>query len=172
MEAVVIALAVLAALMTGGVVLIARRLSSLELRLERLDDLDKLGQRVQRLAGELDRKELNAHLQAKLTEISESDRRLRAALSELTRKVADLEPAPEGDAARPAVGPEDLAREHLASLGYERVRLLSDLGSLSGRSGKVVFEASRGGAAHKGQVVVDEGVVRDVTTRSAYSAFP
>ena len=65
-----------------------------------------------------------------------------------------------------------MAREHLERMGYRRVRLLSDLGSLSGRSGKVVFEASRDGAAHKGQVVVEDGVVRDVNTRSAYSAFP
>jgi outer membrane murein-binding lipoprotein Lpp len=172
MEPVLIALAVLAALMTGGVVLLARRLSGLEQRLERLDDLDKLSQRVQRLAGELDRKELNAHLQAKLTEIAESDRRLRAALSELTRKVADLEPQHDAEHDRPAQGPEDIAREHLERMGYRRVRLLSDLGSLNGRSGKVVFEATRDGAAHKGQVVVEDGVARDVNARSAYSAFP
>lgn len=178
MDPVLIGLAILAALGVGGALLLARRLDVIQRDLGRLDDIDGLTRRVQRLAAELDRKELNDQLQSKLTEVSEAERRLGAAVGDLAQQVAQV--AERVEAALGAVprvtehpvGATDIVRRHLETEGFSSIRVLSDLSRLQGLTGRVVFEAVRGGAMHKGHVALREGVVEDETVRSAYSAFP
>ncbi|GJM20381.1 MAG: hypothetical protein DHS20C15_02960 [Planctomycetota bacterium] len=147
--------------------------------LARLDQLDALTERVQQLAHELDRRQLNAPLQAKLTELAETGERSRVAFMEVQERVAELgrlvDARLEAVTDTPAAGPADLAervREHLRAQGFERVQILSDLTKLDGHDGRVVFEARRNGVMHKGHVGLRDGAVVDESVRAAYSAFP
>ena len=79
------------------------------------------------------------------------------------------------EASGPAAEPADIAhrvREHLQEQGFDSVQILSDLTRLEGRDGRVVFEARRHGAMHKGHVGLRDGAVVDEAVRAAYSAFP
>ena len=168
--------AVLAALGVGGVMLLDRRLTRVQERLARLDDLETLAERVRGLSTELHRKELNDRVQDKLTEVGEAQRRASAALVELQSQVAELvrglEQRAEQRAAPPAEDISERVRRQLDASGFDQVRILSDLGQLSGRSGRVVFEARRDGVVHKGHLSLADGEVVDETSRSAYAAFP
>jgi len=178
MESILIAIGVLALLGLAATFRLERRLGRVEDRLGRLDEIEVLAQRVHGLAAELDRKELNAPLQAKLTEVTEGLRRLHAVVAELGQAQSDLRAQVEGAvAARPAEAPRpaDLAqrvREHLEREGFERIQILSDVTRMQGASGRVVVEARRGGVAHKGHLSVTDGAVVEEHIRAAYSAFP
>ncbi|MCB9899311.1 MAG: hypothetical protein H6825_15000 [Planctomycetes bacterium] len=179
MDPVLVGLAILAALVVGGSLLLVRRLDALDERLGRLDDIDGLARRVQRLAAELDRKELNAQIQTKLTEVGEAERRLGAAVGELRQQIDELTERIEAGLSGPGRRPEglelgatEIVRRHLEDEGFQSVRVLSDLTRLDGLTGRVVFEATRRGAMHKGHVSLRDGVIDDETIRAAYSAFP
>ncbi|RKY22204.1 MAG: hypothetical protein DRQ55_01865 [Planctomycetota bacterium] len=175
-EVLLICFAVLAALSVGGVVLLDRRLQQLSERLEPLEQLAGLSERVRGLSTELHRKELNERLAQHLHELADAQSRVTAALSELQQQVSDVSRSLERSAQAAAVAPADAlsdrVRRHLAAQGYEQVTLLSDLSAIKGGSGRVVFEARRDGVVHKGQLSLAEGEIVDAVVRSAYSAFP
>jgi hypothetical protein len=167
----------LAILFVGGVMVLDRRLGRIQRDLERLDELTGLAQRVASLAGQLDRKDVSAQLEAKLTEIAEGERRMVSALAEVTRELTEMRRAAERRAAEqaPAPPPSDagsVVRDHLAGEGFDQVRLVTDPSSLEGRSGKVVFEAFRQGVLHKGHVQLSDGRVVDQSAQASYSTFP
>jgi len=177
----------LAILFVGGIVLLDKRLGRIQKDLGRLDELSTLAQKVASLAGQLDRKEVSAQLAAKLTEVAESDQRMVAALAELSREVGELRRGADRVAAErraaeqraeqapvppPAPDLAELVADHLAQRGFDEVRIVSDLGTLQGSSGRVVFEAQRRGVLHKGHVRLNDGRVVDESVRAAYSTFP
>lgn len=175
----ILAIAGLGLLGLFGFFQVGRRLGRVEEGLARLDQLDTLTERVQQLAHELDRRQLNAPLQAKLTELAEAEERSRVAFLDVQARVAELSKVVdarlEAVADTPPAGPADLAervRSHLRDQGFERVQILSDLIKLDGHEGRVVFEARRNGVMHKGHVGLRDGAVVDESVRAAYSAFP
>ncbi len=179
MEPVLIAVLGLGLLGLLGVSLLAKRIGRVEEALGKLGRLDDLERRLGDLASEFDRKELNTLLQAKITEMTDANRRLAHAVGELRDDLQELRdqanlrvatPAAPAAEHEPSLG--DLVRTHLASDGYTDVRVLSDLTRLQGRSGRVVFEARRSGVMHKGHVNLKDGLVVDESVRAAYSAFP
>lgn len=173
----------LAILFVVGVVVLDRRLGRVQQDLARLDELAALSQKVASLAGQLERKEVSAQLETKLTEVAESEQRMVAALGQLSREVTELRRSADRRAAErraaelpPSVDPApDLATlvtDHLAEGGFDEVRLVSDPALLKGHSGRVVFEAQRRGVMHKGHVRIRDGRVVDESVRAAYSTFP
>ena len=176
MEPATLLFSALAVLVVGAVWVLDRRLQKVEAALDRLDELDTLGARIGALAAELDRKEASSQVQAKLTEVAEAERRLVAALGDVTRQVAELRRTTERQGRlTPAAPPPDLAdvvQAHLAAEGFERVQVLTELSRIEGRSGRVAFEARKGGVMHKGHASVEEGRVVEENLQSAYSAFP
>lgn len=175
-ETVLICFFALAALGVGAVVVLDRRIARLGERLARLDDIEGLSERVRGLSTELHRKELNEALASRLTELGEAQRRVTAALVELQGQVGDLQRSTERRAREAALPPADelssRVRQHLADRGYAQVKVLSELGELRGRSGRVVFEARRDGVLHKGHLSLADGDIVDEQVRSAYQAFP
>jgi len=180
MEPVLLAIGGLGLLGLSGVLLLAKRLSRIDSALRRLDMLEELDRRLGDLSAEFDRKELNTQLQAKMTEMTEANRRLTHALGEMRQDLQALKesnerPPEEAEGAAARVEAPDagtVVRNHLRATGYENVQILSDLNSLQGRSGRVVFEARRAGVMHKGHVRLKDGLVVDENVRAAYSAFP
>ncbi|MHC4846373.1 MAG: hypothetical protein ACYTCU_09450 [Planctomycetota bacterium] len=168
------AVLILAGVLALGIVVLAlitqRRLSKVQSALEVLEQLPVMAERLDVLGERVERREFSAALSAKLTEVSESHARLEAAVAELAQHVsgeADDE-AEEDDTGDLAA----VVRRHLARQGFDPIRILTDLGSLDGGSGRVVFEARRLGATHKGHLVLEDGEVVGEEMRSAYSAFP
>lgn len=178
MDPVLVTLLALALVVVTGVLFLDRRMARLQAELSQLDALAELADRVKALAAELDRKELSARVQSKITEFTESNRRLTAALTELRQDLDEVRRSSElhsGGGPEVGGGAPDLAsvvRDHLSSGGYRRVQLLSDLTELQGLTGRIVFEASKDGAVHKGHVDLRDGAVVEESVRSAYSAFP
>jgi hypothetical protein len=180
MEPVLLAIGGLGLLGLSGVLLLAKRLTRIDVALRRLDALEELDRRLRDLSAEFDRKELNTLLQAKMTEMTEANRRLTHAMGEMRQDLLEMKEAKErvasvGEQASsqqklPDAG--EVVRTHLRGTGYDDVQILSDLNSLQGRSGRVVFEARRTGVMHKGHVRLKDGVVVDENVRAAYSAFP
>ena len=166
----------LAVLGVAGVILLDRRLARIGQQLQALDDLADLAERVRGLGAELQRKELNEALQAKLTELGEAQARSAAGLAEVLEQVGELARSLERSVHE--LGPPDgealsqRVRTHLAEQGYEQVRILSDLGGTQAGTGRVVFEARRDTVMHKGHVSLVDGEVVDEKVRSAYAAFP
>ena len=138
MDPALIAVVVLTLVVVGALVVLDRRLTGLAGELRRLDTVEELSDQVRQLAGELDRKELNAQVQSKITEFTESNRRMTSALDDLRQEFAELRRGSEaraeaaGARADAAAGPDvaTLVREHLADAGYEDVQVLSDLSRL------------------------------------------
>jgi hypothetical protein len=175
-DVLLICFGVLALLSVGGVVVIDRRLGRLQKRLQPLEDLAPLAERVRGLSTELHRKELNERLAERLTELGDAQRRVSAALAQLQTEVADVSRSLERSAVAAEQPPSDelgeRVRLHLAGRGYDHVAVLSDLTGLEGRSGRVVFEARRDGVMHKGHLALADGEIVDETVRAAYAAFP
>lgn len=173
-----LAIAALGLLVLFGFFQAGRRLARVEERLGDLGKLDGFAERIQQISHELDSSQLNAPLQAKLTELAEAEERGRTALLELQQRLVELTRVVDsrleavGPAAVDAEGVAQRVRTHLIDRGYERVQILSDLTRLDGRDGRVVFEARRHGAMHKGAVDLRDGAVVDEAVRAAYSAFP
>ncbi len=179
MEPVLIAVAALGLLGLLGVALLAKRLGQLESALGRLDRLEEIERRLGDLCAEFDRKELNTRLQAKMTEVTEANRRLAHAVDEVRLEVKELvdsstqrQVALEASEADEPSSMAEVVRSHLQADGFDEVHILSDLTHLQGRSGRVVFEARRTGVMHKGHVNLKDGHVQDENVRAAYSAFP
>jgi len=169
MQTLLIFVLVLALLLVAASVLLLRRLQSLEAQLAPLSRLDDLDKQLQALAARIERREFSVALQAKLTEFGEGQTRLAAALAALQEAVAA---APVARAALPSGDLLGLVREHLVEQRFEGVRLLTEAGQLSGRSGHVAFEARRDGVLHKGHTVLLDGAVVEDHVRAAWSAFP
>ena len=135
--------------------------------LARLDKLDALEKRVEALTAQLEQSEFGSTLQARLTEFTEANLRLAAALAELRQRL------PAGKSFKPPPAtPADSIREHLARLGFDEVHVLTDLESLPELSGRVLFEARRRGVIHKGHVQLAAGRVQSESVQAAYAAFP
>jgi DNA integrity scanning protein DisA with diadenylate cyclase activity len=179
MEPVLIAIGALGLLGLLGVLLIAKRVGRVEQALGRLDRLEEIDRRLGDLSAEFDRKELNSLLQAKMTEVTEANRRLVHSVDELRQDLQEIKDADRQVGLQPVsvVGDEPPAmdvvvRDHLEADGYTDIQVLSDLTHLNGNSGRLVFEARRAGVMHKGHVNLKDGRVTDENVRAAYSAFP
>ena len=146
---------------------LARRLDRMRTELSRLDRLDALDQRLEALAAQVEQTEIGAALQAKLTEFSEANLKLAAAMAELRQRLpaASVVKAHGGN-------PADVVGNHLARLGFEDLHVLTDIESLPEHTGRVVFEARRRGVLHKGYVELASGKVLTESIQSAYAAFP
>jgi hypothetical protein len=145
-----------------------RRLEQIRQRLEALDKLAVLEQRLDQLISQVERREFSAALSAKLTEFTEAHARLAAAVAELRRARVER-PAPEP---APATDPAGIVAAHLRRLGFEDVHLVTDVETLDAGSGRVVFEARRRGVQHKGHLELRGGTVVSESIQSAYSTFP
>jgi predicted signal transduction protein with EAL and GGDEF domain len=167
------AVLILAGVLALGLVVLAvitqRRLAKVQSALEMLEQLPVMAERLDVLSERVERREFSAALSAKLTEVNESHARLEASVAALAQYVAgDVDEEDEDEA-------DDLGtvvHRHLSRQGFDPIRILTDLGKLDDRSGRVVFEARRLGATHKGHLVLQDGEVVDEEMRSAYSAFP
>jgi hypothetical protein len=151
---------------------LSRRLEHIRVRLELLDRLAVLESRLEQLVSQVERREFSAALSAKLTEFTEAHARLAASVAGL-RQEREMRPAAEPEpAGERAPGPAGAVQARLAQLGFEDVHILTDVETLAGGSGRVVFEARRRGVQHKGHIELRAGVVVNESIQSAYSTFP
>jgi len=167
----------LAILFVGAVLVLDRRLGRIQRDLDRFDELAGLPKRVVNLAGQLDRTAISGQLEAKLTEFAEAERRMVSSLAELTHEVSEMRRAAERwSAERPPDPPPtdvgSVVRDHLSGRGFDEVRLVTDLATLQGNSGRIVFEALKQGVMHKGNVQLNDGRVVDESWQANYSTFP
>jgi len=104
-----------------------------------------------------------------LSQLGGSCKRLERAV-EQSRELA----APAGAAAEsPAERIRALVETRLFSLGYRRLRLLTDLSSAKiADEVEVVVECEKNQMTHKGKVVACNGEIRDVSLQSVTQAFP
>jgi hypothetical protein len=161
-----VALAVVAAVAALlGLFLVRGR--SLERRLQLLEGMADLGQRL-RLVEESIHANATAPLERKLDAIAER-------LNGLGGRVAALAGARESEdpAARDSepAGDESRVRRHLALSGYTEIRVLSTL-EHEGGAREFRIEAARGGVESKGSVVVAGGGVAEVRLTPVYELFP
>lgn len=167
------AVLVLAGVLALGIAVLAfitqRRLAAVQRALELLEQLPVMAERLDTLSERVERREFSAALSAKLTEVSESHRRLASSVTALAQRVAGDTSAPGDEAAGDLAA---LVRRHLGRMGFEAIQILTDLDELDQGSGRVVFEARRLGVTHKGHVELLDGEVVGEQIRSAYSAFP
>ncbi|MHC5211638.1 MAG: hypothetical protein ACYTG2_13040 [Planctomycetota bacterium] len=147
---------------------LSRRLEQIRQRLETLDKVQVLEQRLDQLISQVERREFSAALSAKLTEFAEAHARLAASVAELRQ--AHVERPARAEA--PATDPAGVVHAHLRRLGFEDVHLLTELETLSDDSGRVVFEARRRGVQHKGHLELQDGKIVHESIQSAYSTFP
>ena len=170
METYAITVALLAlGLLLLGLGLLFRKVEAVRSQLAPLAELAELRRRLELLAAQVEQREFSSALQAKLTEFTEAHSRLAAAVRELEQRL------PVGAPARGKAPPADLGelvRRHLVEDGFEGITILTDLRELSGRSGRVAFEARRRGVMHKGHALLQDGEVVDETLHAAYSTFP
>lgn len=164
---------ILAGVLAVGIAVLAwltqRRLSRVATALELLDQLPLMAERLDALSERVERREFSAALSTKLTEVRESHDRLSAAVAAMAERVGGEAALSEDE------GGDDLAarvRRHLQRQGYDPIHIITNMDELKGLSGRVVFEARRLGATHKGHLVLEDGEVVDESVRSAYSAFP
>ena len=153
-----------------------RRVSDMGEDLEALEELEEMRGAVSELATEVQRRDLHEQLRSRLTEVTESHRRLSAGFTRLEEAVRE-QAAAAAEPAAPAAPVEEtdptaLVIRHLTHQGFERVQVLTELSRIEGRSGRVAFEARKGGVMHKGHASVDDGRVVEEKWQSAYSAFP
>jgi hypothetical protein len=147
---------------------LSRRLEALRQRLELLDRLAVLEQRLDQLISQVERREFSAALSAKLTEFTEGHARLAAAVAELRQQRVERRATP----ATPGTDPGSIVHAHLERLGFEDVHLLTDPVSLVDGAGRIVFEARRRGVQHKGHLDLAGGKIVHESIQSAYSTFP
>jgi len=169
MQTLLIIVLALVLLLVAAALLLLRRLEALGARLAPLSRLADVDARVAALAGQVERREFSVALQAKLTELAESQARLAAAVAGLQEGLAA---APSARAALPDGDLLGIVREHLVAQGFAGVCLLTDAGQLAGRSGRVAFEARRDGVLHKGHTQLQDGEIVDDTIRAAWATFP
>ncbi|MBL6721312.1 MAG: hypothetical protein ISQ08_07860 [Planctomycetes bacterium] len=163
----------LAGLLGVGVALL-RRLAGLAERLEGLQRLESLDQRLKGLAesqGALDLRRLEHVLVDLRDSQKRSEERIAQALESRER-----EPQPESTPGAPAPArlPERVINR-LVALGYERIELLtpaSEFEALVEGEGEVRVEARRSGATYKGRVLVKQGAIVEVALRPPYEIFP
>ncbi len=152
-----------------------RRMSELGLELESLEELEEIRSSLAELTSEVQRRDLHEQLRARLTEMTESHRRLAAGFTRLEETVRDQAAAsavPAAAAESVDTQPAALVIRHLTRQGFASVQVLTELSRIEGRSGRVAFEARKGGVMHKGHALVEDGRVVDQKLQSAYSAFP
>ena len=142
--------------------------------LERLESIEGLLRQLAARREELDLRRLE-HV---LIDLRDGQARLEERLVRQLEAapVADLEGA-NGSAEVPRMaGLSERVTTRLLSMGFERIEVLTPLEDLEALAfspeGEVVVEARRGGALHKGRVLVKHGSICDVRLRSSYEAFP
>jgi hypothetical protein len=117
----------------------------------------------------IDVRDNQRRLEERLIAIVENDARDR--LTAHTEEARALVPAAPSNAGALA----DRIVTRLLALGYERVVLVTptgDLPAIASDGGAVVVEARRDGAACKGRVLIQGGMIADIQIQSAYSTFP
>ena len=157
--------------MGGLIVFLAGRLrhhaESLD-SLSSLDDIDSLLRKMAARGEELDLRRIE-HV---LIDIRDAQARLE---ERLARQLDSSAPEGGSSGLQPA-GLSERVVTRLISLGFERIEILTaqeDLEAISLASeGEVIVEARRGGALHKGRVLVRDSSICDVRLRSSYEAFP
>ncbi len=66
----------------------------------------------------------------------------------------------------------EMIERRFRGLGYESIRILSDLAAIGEEPAQVNVEATKGGTTRKGYVVIDKGRVVDEKLSSSYEVFP
>jgi len=138
--------------------------------LARLEAIEGLLRQLAGRGEELDVRRLE-HV---LIDLRDGQRRLEERLVRLLEVPSADAPAPAGAARHTSLSERVATR--LLSMDYERIEVLTPLEDLEAlelaEEGEVVVEARRGGALHKGRVLVKDGAICDVRLRSSYEAFP
>ena len=163
--------------MGGLLVYLSSRLRRQADALEPLGRLENIEALLRQFVGRGDELGLR-RLEHVLIDLRDGQRRLEE------RLVRQLEAAPAGvadgehavvESPRQA-GLSERVTTRLLSMGFERIEVLTPLEALEAlefaSEGEVVVEARRGGALHKGRVLVKDGSICDVRLRSSYEAFP
>jgi len=143
-------------------------------KLDLLKDLETTLNKVVERQGDLDLR----RLEHALIDIRDGQKRQEERLIGILEASARAEQL--GDAALPAPGSPaaalaDRAISRLLAMGYERVELLTPLAEIAEiveNGGDLDVEARRGGAYHKGRLVVSDGRITDVKLRDSYRGFP
>lgn len=159
--------------MGGLLVYLTARLRRQTEALEGLARLEAIEGLLRQVAGRGEELDLR-RLEHVLIDLRDGQRRLEERLVRLLEAPAAEGPAPAG-APRPTSLSERVATR-LLSMGYERIEVLTPLEDLEALEfadeGEVIVEARRGGALHKGRVLVKDGAICDVRLRSSYEIFP
>lgn len=164
----------LAALLIGYA-LIHIRLMRFENHLRDLAALKVVNERLQGVSDVLSRVELSSveerleQMLEQLAQLARIGARLEQALQ---RSREQALPAATG-AESPAEKIRALVESRLLSLGYHRLRLLSDLSSVTmADEVEVIVECEKNQMTHKGKVVTCNGEIRDVSLQSVTQVFP
>jgi len=154
-----------------------RRLGQLEMRLQKLDALEKLGEIQELLAkaaadrGDLDQRRLE-HV---LVDVRDGIKRLEGSILGVLERQA----ASPVEVATPR--PDPTLRERvvnrLLALGYTDIRVVTEADELQELSredadGSIVVEVHQGSSQLKGRVLLRGGTITDVDLNSFYPIFP
>jgi hypothetical protein len=175
----VVALLFVALAATVGIWTLVARMRELGRQNERLATLDEILHKVSELVAARDDLDLR-RIEHVLIDLRDAQGRLEEAF---LRAVESMARGGEGIVISGAGEASGIGGGHLGervvnrllALGYERVQIVTapgELDELVGGDGEVLVEARRGGAQHKGRVVIRSGGLADVEISSSYSAFP
>ena len=159
-----------------GYVLLHLRLVRFEQYLRELAGVRLLNERLQQMADSLERSAARSDSGPRFEEVCAELRALREAVGRLERVAGEVRLS-----AGPPPAPRESAQERirslvetrLASLGYGRVRIVTDLsGADPNDELDIAVECDRNQVAHKGRVLTAQGVIRDVRLHSVTQSFP
>lgn len=142
-----------------------------------LSNLESIEKAVRGLAEERGDLELR-RLEHVLIDIRDGQRRLEERLLAVVESLQSREVVVDSGPVVELGGGGRLAERvtgRLISLGFERIEIVTpfeDLERIVDGDGEVVVEARRGGAPHKGRVILRDGAITDVRMRDGYEAFP
>lgn len=177
--AIVVGVVVLALLVLAAVLLahLNARIARLTQELAPLARLESIESAVGKLVEERHALDLR-RLEHVLIDVRDGLRRLEERLVAAVETIGSREVVL---ARSPGEGPPRTAHlaervtARLLTLGFERIQILTpaeELERLADGDGEVRVEARRGGAAHKGRVLLRDGAIADVRMRDTYEAFP
>lgn len=142
--------------------------------LARLASIEALLRQLAERGGELELRRLE-HV---LIDIRDGQKRLEERLTRLLEERGGRDAA--GPVGVPVTSEQSSLSERvttrLIAMGFERIEIVTPLEDLEVAAGaaesEVVVEARRGGAMHKGRVLLQDGAISDVRLRSSYEAYP
>ncbi len=169
---VLIGLLLAASLAAAGVWVLIGRARDLQGEMRRLDLLEELKQRLERLVA--DRSDLDLRrIEHLLIDLRDGARRVE----ELLLRLEEAGGRETSRALVPASAPAltERVQNRLLALGYERIELVTaaaELAGLAAQDGEVLVEARREGVLHKGRVRFQGGRIVAVEIQPAYAIFP